>query len=213
MRQPSGMAEVLWQLQDLREQLIIADGEQVKIERHIREMVREPANRLGRYGKGRVPLYADPAKAVQALRGLGGLPYLVNPRTRNRIKPGFLLERWERAANEAAILRSRLARLEEELETAGIGVPVVPADANVPLPERHTSSLWHSAPASPSTRLASLTRNMLTRNGYLTVGSVAGATESELRGIYNFGDGCVAETRRVLAVRGLTLADDPEVTP
>jgi len=206
------MADVLWQLQDLREQLIIADGEQVRIERHIREVVREPANRLGRYGKGRLPRYTDPAKAVQSLRELGGLPYLVNPRTRNRIKPGFLLERWERAANEAAILRSRLARLEEELGTAGIGVPAVPADANVPLPEQHASSLWHSAAASPSTRMSSLTRNMLTRNGYLTVGAVTGATESELRRIHNFGDGCVAETRRVLAVRGLSLADDPEGT-
>jgi hypothetical protein len=120
MSRASDMAEILWKRQDLRERAILAEAEQVKIERHIREVVRDPRNRLGRYGAGFIPLYTDPAGAVEALRGLTGLAYLIRPGMKNRIKPGVLLEKWEVTANTAAILRSQLARFEEELFAAGI---------------------------------------------------------------------------------------------
>jgi hypothetical protein len=122
MRRPSGTAEALWQLQDLRERLILAEAEQVKAERRIREVVRHLPNRAGRFGGGRVPLYTNPANAVNALRELGGLPWLARPGLRNRVKPQVLLERWERAANETAILRSQVGRMEDGLIAAGIVV-------------------------------------------------------------------------------------------
>lgn len=123
MRRTVNRAEILWEVQDLRERAILAEAEQVKIERIIREVVRYPANRLGRYGGGAVPLYADPANAVAALRGMAGrLAKVIRPGTKSRMKPEVLLEKWERAANEAAILRARYDDLRLELASAGIEV-------------------------------------------------------------------------------------------
>jgi hypothetical protein len=39
---PASKAEILWKVQDLREQLALARAEQVKLERVIREVVKGP---------------------------------------------------------------------------------------------------------------------------------------------------------------------------
>jgi hypothetical protein len=123
MTRVSGAAEALWQLQDLYERLILAEAEQVKVERLIRELVRYRPNRAGRYGAGgQVPLYTDPANAVEALRGLMGLAYLSRPGMKNRVRPQVLLERWEKAANETAVLTGQYNALRLELASAGIDV-------------------------------------------------------------------------------------------
>jgi hypothetical protein len=123
MNRAVGMAEVLWQLQDLRERTALAEAEQIKVERLIREVVRHLPNRLGRYGGSPPPLYTDPDNAVNALRQMmGRVAWLIKPGTKVRVRPEALLERWDRAANEAAILRSRYDDLRLELASAGISV-------------------------------------------------------------------------------------------
>jgi hypothetical protein len=103
--------EAEWHAQDLRERLIIAQAEKVKLERHIREVVRHPANRHGL--GGRCPAYVDPADAVAALSGeMSSLYYVIRPGMKNRIKPGVLLARWVTAANLVLALQDELDHLE-----------------------------------------------------------------------------------------------------
>lgn len=120
MSKPGNLSQLRWQVQDLREQVILAEAEQVKIERHVREVVRHPVNRGGMRWSAPAPLYTDPSDALGALRGMRRLTKLVRPGMQNRISPDVLIGRWEAAANEAAILRSRLEELERALEDAGL---------------------------------------------------------------------------------------------
>lgn len=54
------------------------------------------------------------------------------------------------------------------------------------------------------------TLNCLHRNGIGTVGYLAGHSASDLKDLRAFGDGCLAEVRRVLGDHGLALAGEPE---
>ena len=49
MKRVINPGEVRWSRQDLRERLVLAEAEQVKAERLIREVVKCPPNRAGRY--------------------------------------------------------------------------------------------------------------------------------------------------------------------
>lgn len=120
MKRADDIAEARWQLQDLRERLILAEAEQVKVERLIREVVRDPLNRAGMGWRAVTPLYTSPSDALGALRGMRRLVLVVWPGRKARVKPGILLEQWEGAAKATATLRSQLERLEEELRAAGI---------------------------------------------------------------------------------------------
>jgi hypothetical protein len=122
MNRAVGMAEIRWQLQDLRERLILAQAAQVKLERTIREVVRDPLNRAGMGWRAAPPLYADPSDAVGALRGMQRLVLLVYPGRKNRVKPGILLDQWEAAKKETAGLRSRYDDLRRGMASAGIEV-------------------------------------------------------------------------------------------
>lgn len=104
-RKTVNLAEVLWKVQDLREQILLAQAEQVKMERVIREVVRDPRNRGGVPGHGCVPRYTDPARAVEALHKLSRFAYLIYPGWKNRVKPEVLLRRYQDAVSAAVTLR------------------------------------------------------------------------------------------------------------
>jgi hypothetical protein len=114
------MAEVRWQLQDLREQLIIADGEQVKIERSIREVVQDPRNREMVFGHGFAPAYTWPSEAVADLREMGRLAYLIYPGRKNRVKPEVLMRQYEDKVAAVEALGDYLAAAEARALRAGI---------------------------------------------------------------------------------------------
>jgi hypothetical protein len=126
MRRTVSAAKVQWEVQDLREQLVIAQAELVKTERVIREIVRHPRNRAGVFGAGDAPLYTDPARAVDALREMGRLAYLVYPGRKNRIKPGVLLRQYEGRITAVVSLEGRLEALEAALREAGVNLDVLP---------------------------------------------------------------------------------------
>jgi hypothetical protein len=65
--------------------------------------------------------------------------------------------------------------------------------------------LWDGA---PRTVVATLTLNRLLRGGYRTVGELTAVSAADLGDLRNFGAGCLAETRRVLAARGRSLAGE-----
>lgn len=113
-----------WQLQDLRERMILAQAEQVKIERVIREVVRDPLNRagVGWSAKGAIPLYTSPSDALGALRGMRRLVKLVRPGVKNRVSPDVLLTRWEAAERETADLRRRYRQARQAMISIGMEV-------------------------------------------------------------------------------------------
>lgn len=118
----TNLAEILWEVQDLREQLVLAQAEQVKMERVIREVVRDPRNRAAVFHQGHrnIPYYAWPSEAVADLREMGRLAYLHLPGRKNRIKPEVLLRRYEDKVAAVESLRERLAREEAGARRAGI---------------------------------------------------------------------------------------------
>lgn len=122
------MNAILWEVQTLREDLVLALAERVKTERVIREVVREPRNRGGVLGYGPAPRYTDPASAVEALRKLSRLAYLVYPGRKNRIKPEVLLGRYQDGAAAVQDLITRLEALEEGARQAGINLGVLPGE-------------------------------------------------------------------------------------
>jgi hypothetical protein len=128
MRQTKGIAEVKWQVQDLRERLILAEAEHVKVIRLVREVVRHEPNRWAATHRvsGQIPLFADPADVLAALRRMGHLAYLARPGVKNRVRPGVLVDRWERTANDVEVLGSQLARLEGALDAADVKVRLDP---------------------------------------------------------------------------------------
>lgn len=196
-----------WEVQDLSEQLTLARAEQVKLERMIRDALRDPRNR-GTVLPQHAPGYADPADAVRDLRSVvGRMAYLTRPGLKNRVKPEVLLGRYESAVAMAASLDEQLADAERRHGRRRYGSPP-PADDDVPVMARHVDWLWSSAPVPPNVSMAGWTRNALVRNGYATVAALTGATEEDLGQIRTFGDSCMAEVRRVLAANGLALAGD-----
>lgn len=122
MRQPSGMAEVLWEVQDLRERLVLARAEQVKMERQIREIVRDPRNRATVFHQGHrnIPYYTWPSEAVADLREMGRLAYLIYPGRKNRIKPEVLLRMYEDKVAVVRNLEDYLTAAEARALQAGI---------------------------------------------------------------------------------------------
>lgn len=116
------LAEILWEVQDLREQLVLAQAEQVKMERKIREVVREPRNRAAVFHRGHlnIPYYAWPSEAVADLREMGRLAYLIYPGRKSRIKPEVLMRQYEDKVAAVESLRERLAREEAGARGAGI---------------------------------------------------------------------------------------------
>jgi hypothetical protein len=196
-----------WEVQDLRERLFLARAEQVKLERTIRDVLRDPRNR-GTVLPSRAPLYARPADAVGDLRlTVGRMAYLSRPGLRNRTQPEVLLGRYERAVALAASLDGQLAEAERRHGRRRYGAPPESGD-DTPVLARHVDWLWASAPVPLDVKMAGWTRNALVRNGYVTVAALTGATERDLEQIRTFGDSCMAEVRRVLDANGLALAGD-----
>lgn len=73
-----------------------------------------------------------------------------------------------------------------------------------------TDDLW-SGPGKPPEdlrRVAVWTRNVLLRNGYRAVAQLTAATGQDLTDLRSFGEGCLAEVRRVLAAHGFHLAGE-----
>lgn len=119
MNRAAGTAEILWEVQDLRERLVLARAEQVKTERLIREIVRDPRNRRGL--GGRCPAYVDPADAVAALSGeMSSLYYVIRPGMKNRIKPEVLMRRYESTMAVVESLTEYLTAAEARAHAAGI---------------------------------------------------------------------------------------------
>jgi hypothetical protein len=120
MRRTVNTADILWEVQDLREQLVLAQAEQVRMERVIREVVRDPRNREMVFGHFNVPFYTWPSEAVSDLREMSRLAYLIYPGRKNRIKPEVLLHQYQNKVAAAYGLRERLAAAEVLARNAGI---------------------------------------------------------------------------------------------
>ena len=122
------LSEVLWELQDLREQLAIARAELVRTERKIREVVREPRNR-GLSARGPVPRYYNPADAVAALGRMSGLAYLVVPGMKNRVKPAVLMQQHASRAEAVSALSQQVIDMETKIIRAGVNLDLLPDEA------------------------------------------------------------------------------------
>lgn len=102
-------AAAAWELQDLYEQLVLARAAVVKKIREMREVIRDPRNRLS---VRPAPFYAQPNDVIAKLIGLGEMYYLHRPGRRNRIRPPVLLDRYEKALAEVRRLERRIDELE-----------------------------------------------------------------------------------------------------
>lgn len=116
---PAEAREARWELQDLRERLVLAYADQVRFERRIREILQDPRNRHAASLRGPVPRYADIGDALRALR-LSQLSYLHAPGRQNRVQPGVLLARHEEKATETGRLAQAVDELERRMTEAGI---------------------------------------------------------------------------------------------
>jgi hypothetical protein len=123
---------VLWEVQNLRDELVLAMAERVKMERILREVVREPANRatvFGGSGHGRhMPTYLSMRDVLGDLEAMRRLAYLILPGRKNRIKPDVLLGRYHDRAAAVQALIARLEALEEGARQAGIDLGVLPKE-------------------------------------------------------------------------------------
>jgi hypothetical protein len=120
MNRAPGTAEILWEVQDLRERLLLARAEQVKMERLIREIVRDPRNREMVFGHGFTPFYTWPSEAVADLREMSRLVYLIYPTRKNRIKPEVLMRQYQDKVAVVENLVEYLAAAEVRAHAAGI---------------------------------------------------------------------------------------------
>jgi hypothetical protein len=202
-------AEIRWIAQDLRERTVLAQAERVKLERHIREIVLYPPNRGGAVPR-QAPDCTDPEVAVDQLRKMSRLAYLARPGLKNRIKPEVLLARWTTVASAAEKLWAEVDEMEAALEAAGLGepprqVPVVKRSRQKPAMNGSVGILWDDI---LKTKASNRTLNALYRAGYATVGNVVSASATELKDGRMFGEGSLAEVRRVLALHGLALAGE-----
>ena len=127
-----------------------------------------------------------------------------------RLRPGYLRRlamaglATEEQLAELAVMLTPAAHLNVEQATQVRDAFIAGhSPASVALPD-DVSRLW-DAISPDGGRAAGMARNALARNGVAKVGDLTAMTEADLMGLRNFGPGCLAEVRRVLAVHGLAL--------
>lgn len=119
---------VLREIQTLREDLVLVLADRVKMERTVREVVREPANRETVFSRRRRPSYLYLDDVLRDLEAMRRLAYLVIPGRRNRIRPDVLLRRYQDKVTAVQDVLARLEALEEAARQAGIDLDVLPED-------------------------------------------------------------------------------------
>jgi hypothetical protein len=117
MREITNLPEVLMELQELREQLVLAEAHRVTVVRLLRQVVQHPVNKP--YGDRHLDEFITHEGVLDALRRRQGFAMLLVPGKQNRASPAALLKRHEAAVARIADITRQIEDLEHQLAEAG----------------------------------------------------------------------------------------------